>query len=161
MTNHRKNYAAAAKLTDSQKAEIRKEFREFSGGYHPGEAGEEHDRFLEEWEGVYGHDALDAFLTQWGEEELAKEAEESRKKEEQRRAGFKKSMQKLASSFVRLDASEKSAVLVMEDPSDPGKPLVFRMPDRKTKTEAKAEAADLMWAVQMLLEKGAEEWQKR
>lgn len=74
-------------------------------------------------------------------------------------ADFKSRMQKLASSFVKLDGSGKAAVLTMEDPSDPDKPLVFKMPERSTVEAAKAEAADLMWAVQLLLERGARECQ--
>lgn len=59
-------------LTDSQKETIKKEFRVWSGGYHPGEAFNEHKLFLEEWSDAYDKDTLDAFLTQWGEEELRK-----------------------------------------------------------------------------------------
>lgn len=156
-----KKWVHDGKLTEEQKEKIRKDFREFSGGYHPGEAGEEHIRFVEEYEESYGDDVLDSFLTQWGEEESEKDLERSRQAEERRKDDFKKKMQKLASSFVTIHSPKKSVVLTLEDPSDPERSLVFQLAPRESQTAAKAEAADLMWAVQLLLERGAAEWRKR
>lgn len=157
----KKKWAHDGKLTEKQKEKIRQDFRDFSGGYHPGEAGEEHIRFVEEYADEYGgDDVLDSFLTAWGEEESAKDSERMQKARECREADFKKKAQRLASSFVKMSDSGNAAVLAMEDPSDPGKPIVFRMPERASKTEAKADAADLMWAVQLLLERGAKEWKE-
>lgn len=70
-------------LSEADKASIKEDFLAWSGGYHPGEAGDEHDRYLKEWEERYGHDELDLFLTQWGEEELAKEKSARKDKEAQ------------------------------------------------------------------------------
>lgn len=156
-----KRWVHDGKLTEEQRAKIREDFREFSGGYHPGEAGEEHIRFVEEYGEVYDDDVLDSFLTQWGEEESEKDSEKFRQDEERRASDFKKKMQKLASSFVTIHSPKKSVVLTLEDPSDPERSLVFQLAPRESQTEAKAEAADLMWAVQLLLERGATEWQKR
>lgn len=144
-------------LTDEQKEKIRKDFRDFSGGYHPGEAGDEREQFLSEWGDEYGEEELDAFLEEWGEEESQKESELFRKQREQREADFKKQMQRLASSLVSVDSPAKCAVLTMEDPSDPERKLVLRLAPRDSQVAAKADAADLMWAVQMLLERGVKE----
>lgn len=61
-------------LTEEQKAAIRVDFVKFSGGYHPGEAGKEHEEYVNyhSESDKYDSEALDAFLTEWGEEELAK-----------------------------------------------------------------------------------------
>lgn len=65
-------------LSEADKIFIKSDFREWSGGYHPGEAGDEAAAYLEEWGERYGADVLEEFLDAWGEEELA--AEESSRK---------------------------------------------------------------------------------
>ena len=60
-------------LTDEQKAEIQKEFREWSGGYHPGECDDRKCIFVDDWADTYGHEALEDYLEEWGEEEGAKD----------------------------------------------------------------------------------------
>ena len=145
-----KTYPDADKLTDEQKIAIKKEFREWSGGYHPGEAGEEHDRFLEEWEETYGHDPLDAFLTQWGEEELAKEAEESKRKAEERKAALKRKFHEIAKSLVTREHFDHQNVVRYDD-------VTLYLQNHPNKTVAKAEWADLVWLFEKLLERGAAE----
>jgi hypothetical protein len=147
-------------LTDEQKAKIKQDFLDLSGGFHPGEAGDEREQFQGEWGSEYGEDELDAFLEEWGEEESKKDSEAHEADQARRANAFKKSMQKLASSFVRLNDAKTAVIVHMPDPSDPNSGLVLKMPDRETQQEAKAEAADVMWAVQLLLERGAIEGSK-
>lgn len=68
--------------TDTQKAELKKDFLEFSGGHHPGEASDEVETYLEHYVTDESHEAVETFFESWGEEETAKEdaAEKARGK---------------------------------------------------------------------------------
>lgn len=147
----------SSKLTDEQKERIRRDFREYSGGYHPGEAAEEAEKFLDEWAGEYGEEELDEFLQQWGEEELEKDVKAAEAGAARRKDEFKKRMQGLATSFVKMNDAKTAVIIHIEDPACPDNGVILKLPERGSVTEAKAEAADAMWLVQLLLERGAEE----
>jgi hypothetical protein len=141
---------ASARLTDSQKADIRKEFREWSGGYHPGEAGDESEKFLEQWADVYGHDALEAFLTAWGEEETEKDLKKHEKDEAKRKADLKKRLHEIAKSCVTMNEWKTQVTVKVDD-------VTIYLEVHKSKTKAKAEWADCVWMLEKMLERGAKE----
>lgn len=138
------------KLTDAQKARIKEDFREWSGGYHPGEAGEEHAIYLDDHEGEYGREELDLFLTQWGEEELKKDSEKRKKKDAERAADRKKRIHELAKSCVSMEENGHQVVIRFDD-------VKLRLDWTPSKTKAKAAWADAVWLLEKMLERGVKE----
>lgn len=141
-------------LDDAAKAAVRADFREWSGGYHPGEAGEEHERYLEEHEGTYGHDELDLFLTEWGEEELEKErrSDEAKGREQLLKHAHTPAThwRNAAKRFLQTQQDRRVNVLVVDD-------CTLYLQQCGNITLAKAQWSDLLHSVEKLLQAGAEE----
>lgn len=138
------------KLSEKDKASVRKDFREWSGGYHPGEAADEHEKYLDLWEETYDRDDLDLFLTQWGEEESEKDAKKFKKEEAARAEALKKRLHEVAKSCVTMNEHRTQVTVKVDD-------VTLYLPTHQSKTKAKAEWADCVWALETMLRRGAEE----
>lgn len=140
-------------LTEEQKTEVQTRFTEFSGGFHPGEAGEEAATFLEEYADLYGRDELEAFLDSWGEEALAAEAEQDgeRRKERLRLAAQTPATHspEVARGFVKTSDDRRTNMVYVGD-------TLLSLGRQPSLAEAKAQWSDLLWLVQKMLESGAE-----
>lgn len=60
--------------TEKQKTELKKDFLEFSGGSHPGEAFDEVEKYLEHNVTDENRESVEEFFESWAEEEEARQA---------------------------------------------------------------------------------------
>jgi len=144
-------------FTDLQKEKIKADFREFSGGFHPGEAADEQEVFVEQYGEAYGDDAgafdLEVFLTAWGEDEVAKDLKKHEKGEAERKVALKKRLHEIAKSCVTMNEHQRQVTVKVDD-------VTIYLEVHKSKTKAKAEYADCVWMLEKMLERGAKEADK-
>ncbi len=139
------------KLTEEQKAFIKRDFHEFSDGFHPGEAGEERDRYIDEHEDEYPENALQEFLDAWGEEESEKDLKRHSEEQSAKAKALKKKLHEIAKSCVSINEHRTQVTVKVED-------VTLHLPVHQSKTKAKAEWADCVWMIECLLKQGAKEF---
>lgn len=122
-------------ISDDQKAVIKVDFREWSGGYHPGEAEDMHDLYLEQHEWMYGREKLDFFLTQWGNEEIKKE------RAEKQHEFAKLSFEKLNLLFHQISDAWTGEAEIIENGSDF---IILRLKSDMKEVKAKLKIVQLV-----------------
>lgn len=141
-----------AELSEFDREFIKSDFVEWSGGYHPGEASEEAEAYLEEWAERYGREEFKAFLKAWGEEELAKEADTRARKAlaAVKRQSSLPEYAERAKAYVKADATRRQNSLVSHGTS-------VNLAPPETLELSKAQWADALWVAQSILKDGADQ----